>query len=74
MRDLRKYARQTNIRLLIGGILILFMVGGSLIYAIYGTYGALLGLVCLAAGLSPLLLIWAALAGMDWIVRKARED
>ena len=35
-RDLRKYARQTNIRLGVGAVLVLLIVGLGLIYFIYG--------------------------------------
>lgn len=71
MRDLRKYARQTTTRLVLGGLLILFVVGTGLIYLIYGREAAILGTICLIAGLSPLVLIWLALEILDWIVRRA---
>lgn len=69
-RDLRKYSRQTNFRLALGGIALLFVVGGGLIWYFYGRNAALLGVVCLAAGLAPIALIWMALGGVDWLVRK----
>ncbi len=69
-RDLRKYSRQTNVRLAVGGIALLFVVGGGLIWFFYGRNAALLGVVCLAAGLAPIALIWLALGGVDWLVRK----
>jgi uncharacterized membrane protein YuzA (DUF378 family) len=74
MRDLRQYARQTHTRLIVGGVLITFLVGLGLIYAIYGTGGMLTGLVCMLAGLSPVVLIWLALWLMDAAVKKANED
>ncbi len=73
-RDLRKYARNTNIRLLVGFILLLFIVGGGLIYMIYGPQGAFFGLICLLAGLSPLVLIALILWVMEWIVKRANEE
>ena len=73
-RDLRKYARNTNIRLLIGFIFLLFIVGGSLIYMLYGPSGAFFGFLCLLAGLAPLLLIGLILWGMEWIVKRANEE
>jgi hypothetical protein len=73
-RDLRKYARQTNIRSLVGFLLLLFFVGDGLIYALYGKESAIMGLVCIAAGVFPLLMIWFLLWGMDLIVKKAREE
>jgi hypothetical protein len=74
-RDLRRYASQTNVRLGIGGILLLFIVGDGLIYVIYGRGAALMGMLCLILGLAPLTLIWLALTGLDWVVKKAdRRD
>ena len=73
-RDLRKYARNTNIRLLVGFILLLFFVGGGLIYLIYGPQGAIFGFICLIAGLAPLVLIALLLWVMEWIVKRANED
>lgn len=70
MRDLRNYARQTNTRLFIGFILILFLVGDGLIYWIYGRNAAILGALCLVAGLAPLFVIWLVLSIMEWLVRK----
>ncbi|MBM3144477.1 MAG: hypothetical protein FJ010_05770 [Chloroflexi bacterium] len=73
-RDLRKYARQTNTRLLVGFLLLLFVVGDGLIYAFYGRQSAIMGLICLAAGAAPLLLIGLVLWGMEWLVRQANRD
>ena len=69
-RDLRHYARQTNIRILAGFILLLFIVGDGLIYLFFGQGAALMGLVCLLGGLSPILLILAALWVIDWVAKK----
>jgi hypothetical protein len=70
-RDLRKYASQTNIRLILGGILLVFLVGDGLIYLFYGRYAALIGLMCLFIGLMPLVLIWLMLMVLEWITKKA---
>lgn len=72
-RDLRRYAQQTHVRLIIGGVLLLFLVGDGLIYVIYGKGAATFGFVCLLAGMAPLLLIWLALTLLDWIVRRANR-
>ena len=72
--DLRKYARQTNMRLIAGGILLLFFLGDGLIYVFYGGGAAVMGLVCLAAGMFPLLLIWLALAAVEWFTRRANRE
>ena len=73
-RDLRKYAQQTNIRLAVGFVVLLFLVGDGLIYWIYGKEAALLGFVCMLAGLAPLVLIGLALWGLEVLVRRAKRD
>jgi TM2 domain-containing membrane protein YozV len=70
MRDLRNYAGQTNRRLIVGGLLLLFVVGDGLIYVFFGREAALLGLLCLGIGLAPLVLIGGVLWGIDWVMRK----
>jgi hypothetical protein len=73
-RDLRDYARQTSFRLIVGGILILFLVGDGLIYLIYGSAAALSGLLCLGFGMAPILAILLVLALMEWIVKRVDRD
>lgn len=68
-RDLRQYARQTNLRLIIGFMLLLFIVGDGLIYIFYGRNAALMGLLCLLAGLIPLILILLTLWLIDWVAK-----
>jgi hypothetical protein len=73
-RDLRKYARQTNVRLTIGAILVLFIVGDGLIYFIYGKGAALTGLLCLLAAMIPLAFTVLVLLLLDWIRKRADRD
>ena len=73
-RDLRKYAKQTNIRLIIGFLLVLFFIGDGLIFLFYGQGAAVMGIVCLLAGLSPVILIVGALWLIDWIVRRNNQE
>jgi len=73
-RDLRKYASQTTRRLILGGLISLFAVGGALIFAFYGGSAALLGVICLLAGLFPIGLIIIILAIMERIVERNRND
>lgn len=73
-RDLRAYARSTQVRLILGGLLIILVVGNGLIWLIYGTGAARLALLCTGVGLAPGLLIVIWLWGVDWIVRRARGD
>lgn len=74
MRDLRKYAKQTNNRLLAGGLLLVLFVGIGLIYAFYGPRSAVIGLVCLGAAFVPVILVVISLWAIEKIVKKANED
>ena len=73
-RDLRSYARQTQTRLIVGAMLILFIVGDGLIYIIYGAPAAMMGLLCLGGGLLPVVAIILILWGIDWVVKRANQD
>lgn len=73
-RDLRKYVKDTNTRILIGAILLLFIVGIALIWIIYGFGAAVTGFLCLLGALVPIALIFFALFGLDWIVKRANRD
>jgi hypothetical protein len=72
-RDLRRYARQTHVRLLAGGLLLLFIVGDGLIALFYGRNAAILGFLCLLGGLSPLVLIWLILEALSWIAHRTDQ-
>ncbi len=72
-RDLREFARQTNVRLAFGAFFLFFVFGLGLIYWIYGPGAAGMGLLCLLAALVPIGLILLAMYGMDWIVKRARS-
>jgi hypothetical protein len=72
-RDLREYAKNTNIQLIVGAFILLFGVGIGLIYVIYGPGAAGIGFLCLLGGLLPIALILAALYAMDWIVKRGRS-
>ncbi|HMZ07493.1 MAG TPA: hypothetical protein PK078_07730 [Anaerolineales bacterium] len=73
-RDLRKYSKQTNTQLVVGAVLLLFLVGLGLIWAIYGFGAAVTGLLCILAAFIPIGLIFIALYGLDWIVKRANPD
>ncbi len=72
-RDLRNYAKRTNIQLAVGAFALLFIIGLGLIWLIYGKGGALIGFLCLLGALVPIVLIFLALFGMDWIVKHANS-
>ncbi len=73
-RDLRKYASQTIILLILGGVLLIFVFGIGLIYLFYGQGAALTGLLCLVVGLIPLLLIWLMFWVLEFITNRARSE
>ena len=73
-RDLRKYARQTNTRLAIGFLILLLVIGDGLIYLFFGRNAAILGLICILAGLTPIVLIYLSLFIIDAIVKAHRVD
>jgi hypothetical protein len=68
-RDLRKYAAQTNFRLILGAFFLLFIVGLGLIWLLYGFKAATLGLLCLFGALIPLGLILFFIFGLDSILK-----
>ena len=80
-RDLRRYSRRTSINLFIGFILILLVGGGGLVGLIYGASALPTFLLCLSAGLAPLLLIGLALLlliglallAMQWFVDRSER-
>ena len=73
-RDLRKYMRDTNMRLIVGAILLLFIVGDGLIWFIYGFGAAVMGLLCMLGAFVPIGLILLLLNLSDWIVKRANRD
>ncbi len=73
-RDLRKYASQTTVQLIAGALLLLFIVGLGLVWYIYGSAAAIMGLLCLLGALIPIGLVWLSLSGLDWIVKRANKE
>lgn len=73
-RDLRRYARQTTIRLIIGAILLIFLVGGGLILYFYGSGALAMGILCFITGLTPVVLIILILTLLEWIVKRERNN
>ncbi len=73
-RDLRKYTKDTNLRVILGALLMLFILGLGLIWLMYGFGAAVSGLLCLLGAFVPISLIMLALFGLDWIVKRANRD
>ena len=71
-RDLRKYTRETNIRLIFGAFILLLIVGVGLVWLIYGQGAGGMALVCLLAALAPIVLILGVFLAIDWILSHAR--
>jgi hypothetical protein len=72
VRDLREYAKQTNVRLGLGAFILVFVIGVALIWAIYGEGAAGMGLACLLAALFPIALIILFFVAIEWILKRAR--
>ena len=72
--DLRKHARSTQVRLALGGLALLFGVGGLLIYIFYGPAGATLAFLCFLIGLLPVVVIAVVLWIMEALLRRSHEQ
>lgn len=70
-RNLQKYSRQTNLQLIGGALVLLFIVGDGLIYWLYGSQAALMGFLCLLAGMTPVVLVVLIILLLDWITKRA---
>ena len=74
MTDLKKYNNQTVTRLLVGGLLIVFIIGDGLILLFYGIEAAGVGLLCLLGAMVPIGLIMGVIWLMDWYVKRANRN
>jgi len=72
LRDLREYAKQTNVRLALGAFILLFVIGVGLIWIIYGEGAAGMALTCLLAAFVPVILILFVFLAIEWILKRAR--
>ena len=63
--DLRKYASQTRLRLILWFLGILFFIGLGLVWILYGREAALLGFLCLLGASIPIGLIAIFLLLLD---------
>ena len=71
---MRRYARTTQFRLILGGLLILLIVGNGLIRWVYGSSALGMSLLCTFTGLAPVVLIMLWLWLMEKIVERDRRD
>jgi threonine/homoserine/homoserine lactone efflux protein len=72
-RDLRKYSQQTIIRMVIWGILLIFIIGNLMIYIFFGQPAFLTGITCMLAGLLPLGAIYLVFLGLDYFLKKYNQ-
>lgn len=63
--DLDRHRQQTYTRLVVGGLLILGIVGGGLVWLLYGRAAALTAVACL--------LVPAGLWGLLWLILSLLE-
>lgn len=73
-RDLRSYMKDTNVRLIVGALALLFIGGDGLIWVIYGFGAAVMGLLCMLGAFVPIGLILLLLNLSDWILKRAGRD
>lgn len=73
LRDLNKYRHDTNIRLIVGALILIFLLGDGLVFVIYGAGPGLIGLTCLLISLVPLLLVALIIFILDWSVKRANR-
>jgi energy-converting hydrogenase Eha subunit E len=55
-------------------LVLLFIVGDGLIFLFYGSSAAMMGLLCVLAGMTPVVLVALILMLMDWITKRANRD
>lgn len=73
-RDMRAYARGTQRRLIVGGLLTIAVLGTGLVWWIYGSDAGRLALLCILAGLAPGLMIVGWLWLLDRILGRTRDE
>jgi hypothetical protein len=66
--------KDTNARLVVGALLLLFTVGLGLIWVIYDFGAAVMGFLCLVGAFVPIGLIFLLLNLSDWILKRAGRD
>lgn len=70
LSDLERHRQQTYTRLVVGGLLVLVIVGGGLVWLLYGRTAALTAVVCLVVPAGLLGLLWLILSLLELWVRE----
>ena len=66
--DPRRHRRQTQVRLIAGGLAIVVIIGGGLVWALYGLSAAVTAVMCLLAAAGVFGLLWLILTLMEsWV-------
>jgi uncharacterized membrane protein len=66
--DPRRHQRQTQIRLLFGGLAIVAIVGGGIVWALYGGSAAVTAVMCLLVAAGVMGLLWLILTLLEsWV-------
>ncbi len=68
--DPRRHWRQTQTRLIVGGLAVLIVVGGGLVWLLYGGGAALTAVLCLLGAASLMGLLWLLLTLLELWVRE----
>ena len=68
--DPRRHWQQTQVRLLVGGLAIVGIVGGGLVWLLYGRAAAITTWFCLVGGALVLGLLWVVLGFLEWWVKE----
>ena len=64
----QQHRRQTRARLILGGMLVLLIVGGGLVWLFYGRTAALTAALCLLGAAAVMALLWLILALLErWV-------
>jgi len=72
-RDIRQYMKQTETRLILGFLVLVFLIGDGLIFYFYGTGAGIAGLICLAGMMVPVFLIVLFLWIAEKVVKSNQE-
>lgn len=65
-----RFARTTEGQLVIGFFVLLYVLGGGLIWWFYGLGGAILGWICMTGGLFFFLLLYGIVSLFGWWANK----
>ena len=68
--DAFRFVRSTEGQLVIGFFVLLYVVGGGLIWYFYGAAGAILGWLCMTGGLVFFLLLYGIVSLIGWWANK----